>query len=105
LEFDSAAFEDLAWWVEQDRNKAARIIKLIIDIQRNPFQGIGKPEPLKRELTGCWSRRIDQEDRLVYQVTNRSHQKVCVNGTVDFDPGRQFEFISDVKWTDLNHCS
>jgi len=37
--------------------------------------------------------------------TIRSHQKVCVNGTVDFDPGRQFEFITDVKWTDLNHCS
>ena len=69
LEFDIAAFEDLAWWVEQDRNKALRIIKLIREVQRDPFQGTGKPEPLKHELKGSWSRRIDQEHRLVYQVT------------------------------------
>jgi toxin YoeB len=68
LEFDPLAFEDLAWWVEQDRKKALRIIKLIQDVQRDPFQGIGKPEPLKHELSGCWSRRIDGEHRLVYQV-------------------------------------
>jgi toxin YoeB len=55
LEFDAAAFEDLAWWVERDR-------------QREPFAGAGKPEPLKHELSGCWSRRIDQEHRLVYEV-------------------------------------
>lgn len=69
LEFDPAAFEDLAWWVEQDRNKALRIISLIKDVQRDPFRGIGKPEPLRHELTGCWSRRINREHRLVYQVT------------------------------------
>lgn len=69
LEFDSAAFEDLAWWVEQDRQKALRIINLIKDVQRDPFKGIGKPEPLRHELKGCWSRRIDQEHRLVYQIT------------------------------------
>jgi len=69
LEFDSAAFEDMAWWVEQDRKKALRIIKLIIEVQKDPVHGIGKPEPLKRELAGCWSRRIDAEHRLVYQVT------------------------------------
>jgi toxin YoeB len=69
LEFDQAAFEDLAWWIEQDRNKALRIIGLIKDVQRNPFKGIGKPEPLKHEFKGCWSRRIDQEHRLIYQVT------------------------------------
>ena len=69
LEFDPAAFEDLAWWIEQDRNKALRIINLIKDVQRDPFKGIGKPEPLKHELAGCWSRRINQEHRLVYQVT------------------------------------
>jgi toxin YoeB len=68
LEFDPAAFEDLAWWVGQDRQKALRIINLIKDVQRDPFKGIGKPEPLKHELKGCWSRRIDQEHRLVYQV-------------------------------------
>ena len=68
LEFDPLAFEDLAWWVEKDRKKALRIIKLIQEIQKEPFQGIGKPEPLKHELSGCWSRRIDGEHRLVYQV-------------------------------------
>jgi len=68
LEFDSAAFEDLAQWVEQDRAQALRVIRLIREIQRDPFAGIGKPEPLRHELSGCWSRRIDQEHRLVYQV-------------------------------------
>jgi len=70
LEFDTSAFEDLAWWIEQDRDKALKIIKLIKDVQRDPFRGIGKPEPLQHELTGCWSRRIDQEHRLIYQVTS-----------------------------------
>jgi toxin YoeB len=66
LEFDPNAFEDLAWWVAQDRNKALRLIKLIREVQRDPFTGTGKPEPLRHELAGCWSRRIDQEHRLVY---------------------------------------
>ena len=70
LEFDAAAFEDFAWWVETDRGQALRIIRLIREVQREPFQGAGKPEPLKHELSGCWSRRIDREHRLVYQVTD-----------------------------------
>ncbi len=69
LEFDVAAFEDLTWWVEKDRSIVMKILKLVIDIQRAPFEGIGKPEPLKYAYSGCWSRRIDQEHRLVYQVT------------------------------------
>ena len=69
LEFDSCGFEDLAWWVEKDRKKALKIIKLIKEIQKDPFRGIGKPEPLKHDLSGCWSRRIDGEHRLVYQVS------------------------------------
>jgi toxin YoeB len=68
LEFDPAAFEDLAWWVQHDRSQALRIIKLIREMQRDPLASAGKPEPLKRELSGCWSRRIDHEHRLVYQV-------------------------------------
>jgi toxin YoeB len=68
LEFDSAAFEDLSWWVEEDRAQALRVIRLIRETQREPFSGLGKPEPLKHELSGCWSRRINQEHRLVYQV-------------------------------------
>ena len=68
LEFDQAGFEDLAWWIEQDRKMAQRIVRLIQAVQRDPFAGIGKPEPLKHELAGCWSRRINEEHRLVYQV-------------------------------------
>lgn len=69
LEFDVSAVEDLKYWVQQDRKKALRILELIQETQRNPFEGRGKPEPLKHELSSCWSRRIDQEHRLVYQVT------------------------------------
>ena len=62
IEFDSSAFEDLALWAEQDRAQALRIVRLIRDVQREPFAGIGKPEPLKHELAGCWSRRILRAD-------------------------------------------
>ena len=68
LEFDAAALEDLAWWIQQDKKKALRILRLIQATQQDPFGGIGKPEPLKHELAGCWSKRIDDEHRLVYQV-------------------------------------
>jgi toxin YoeB len=68
LEFDVNAFEDLAWWVLTDRKKALKLIKLIKELQREPFQGTGKPELLKHEMSGCWSRRIDDEHRLVYEV-------------------------------------
>ena len=68
LEFDSSAFEDLAWWIKKDRKKALRIVKLIKEVQRDAFHGTGQPEMLKHELSGCWSRRIDEEHRLVYEV-------------------------------------
>ena len=68
LEFDPRAFEDLAWWIEQDRKTALRIMRLIENIQQAPFEGLGKPEPLKHNLKGLWSRRIDREHRLVYEV-------------------------------------
>lgn len=70
LEFDLAALEDLAWWVNQDRKKALRLLRLIEETVKEPFGGIGKPEPLKYELAGCWSKRIDEEHRLIYQVTD-----------------------------------
>ncbi len=70
LEFDGNALEDLAWWIKQNRRKALRIIELIKEIEREPFAGIGKPEPLKHELKGCWSRRIDEEHRLIYLVSD-----------------------------------
>ena len=68
LVFELAALEDLLWWVQHDRKKAVRVLELVQDVQRDPFSGKGKPEPLKHELAGCWSRRIDQEHRLVYEV-------------------------------------
>ena len=68
LEFDPAAIEDLAWWIKQDKKKALRILRLVQETQADPFSGVGKPEPLKHELAGCRSKRIDEEHRLVYQV-------------------------------------
>lgn len=68
LVFDPNALEDLRFWVETDRRKALKIIDLLEAVMKSPFEGIGKPEPLKFELSGCWSRRIDQEYRLVYRV-------------------------------------
>ena len=66
--FDAHAWEDFLFWLATDRKMARRITRLIAEIQRDPFAGIGKPEPLKGELSGYWSRRIDDEHRLVYRV-------------------------------------
>jgi len=63
--------QDLRHWVETDRKTALRILELVEAAPRDPFTGIGKPEPLKYVLTGCWSRRITQEHRLVYKVSER----------------------------------
>jgi toxin YoeB len=60
--------EDLAWWIETDRKTASRILDLIEAALADPFAGIGKPEPLRFDLAGCWSRRITSEHRLVYRV-------------------------------------
>ena len=60
--------EDLRWWVKNDRNTALRILTLIEAVLGDPSGGIGKPEPLKHVLAGCWSRRVTQEHRLVYRV-------------------------------------
>ena len=68
LEFEPEAFEDLAWWVQQDRQKTRRILNLLREIQRDPFRGTGKPEPLKGDLSRFWSRRIDRANRIVYRV-------------------------------------
>ena len=63
--------EDLRFWVKTDRRMALRILELVEAAIRDPFSGIGKPEPLKFVLAGCWSRRITQEHRLVYRVSER----------------------------------
>ncbi|NQU28832.1 MAG: Txe/YoeB family addiction module toxin [Candidatus Marinimicrobia bacterium] len=66
---DPNALDDLVWWVKTNKKIAQRIIKLIRVSAKDPFSGIGKPEPLKYELQGAWSRRINHEHRLVYEVT------------------------------------
>ena len=66
--FSTQAWEDYLYWIETDKKLFKKINALIKECQRTPFSGIGKPEPLKHELTGTWSRRIDREHRLVYRV-------------------------------------
>jgi len=61
--------EDLRFWVKTDRKTALRILELVEAVMREPFEGIGKPEPLRFVLAGCWSRRITEEHRLVYRVS------------------------------------
>ncbi len=70
IEFVPKAFKEYQDWIQTDRKTALRIGDLIKDILRNPFDGIGKPEPLKYQFKGSWSRRIDQEHRSVYLVND-----------------------------------
>jgi toxin YoeB len=68
ITFEPEVFEQLGQWATEDKKIFKKILKLIRDIQRDPFAGIGKPEPLKYELQGYWSRQITDEHRLVYKV-------------------------------------
>lgn len=68
LVFSVHAWEDYLYWQRTDRKVLKRINLLIQDVQRSPFEGIGKPEPLKHALSGYWSRRINDEHRMVYKV-------------------------------------
>lgn len=68
LAWTDAAWKDYLYWQTQDKKTLKRINKLITDCKRSPFDGIGKPEPLKENLSGFWSRRIDDANRLVYTV-------------------------------------
>ncbi len=68
LAWTQEAWTDYLYWQSQDKKTLKRINKLIKDAQRTPFYGIGKPEPLKENLSGFWSRRIDHSNRLVYAV-------------------------------------
>lgn len=70
LGFTPSAWEDYLWFQEHDRRLLKRINLLIRDVLRTPFQGVGKPEPLKANLAGYWSRRISDEHRLVYSATS-----------------------------------
>lgn len=68
IPFDPDGWSDFEYWLSTDRKTARRIVRLISEIQRDPFNGIGKPEPLQGNLSGYWSRRIDDEHRLIYRA-------------------------------------
>jgi toxin YoeB len=76
IEFSRTAWEQYLHWQLTDARKVKKINALIKDCQRSPFEGIGQPEPLKHDWAGWWSRRIDQEHRLVYRVTTRGDEQV-----------------------------
>jgi toxin YoeB len=67
--FDVEFRRDLEFWIKTDRKIALRVIELVEAVMSDPFQGMAKPEPLKHEFAGCWSRRITPEHRFVYRVT------------------------------------
>lgn len=68
ITFSTKAWEQYLYWQQNDKKVLKRINLLVKDIQRSPFEGVGKPEPLKHALSGYWSRRINEEHRLVYKV-------------------------------------
>ncbi|MCK4609145.1 MAG: Txe/YoeB family addiction module toxin [Gammaproteobacteria bacterium] len=74
LSWTPLAWEEYLYWQSTDKKVLKRINSLIKDIQRSPFEGIGKPEQLKFELTGKWSRRIDETHRLVYEVNGHGNE-------------------------------
>lgn len=79
IAFTETGWEDYEYWRDNDLNTVERIHALLRDARRTPFKGIGKPEPLRRSLTGWWSRRITGEHRMVYQVTGtRPNQRLTV---------------------------
>lgn len=77
------AWEDYIYWQTQDKKTLKRINKLLRDVSRNGYAGIGKPEPLKGELSGFWSREIDEVNRLVYRIQNRSIEILSCKGHYD----------------------
>ena len=85
-ELAAQAWEDLFYWAEHDPKLLARILRLIAAIEKSPFTGVGKPEPLKHSRDGAWSRRIDREHRLIYRVTAKGGTSFCkllsVEGTM-----------------------
>jgi len=70
--FQPEFLQDLRFWVKSERGVAVRVLDLVDAVMRDPFQGPGKPEPLKYAFAGCWSRRVTQEHRLVYRVTDEA---------------------------------
>ena len=72
VQFSKEAWEDFSYWLAEDRKTIKRIMKLIKDIKRNGYSGIGKPEPLSDNLSGFWSRRIDDKNRIVYKIDSNN---------------------------------
>lgn len=70
--FSSRSWEEFVWWHGRNPKLFGRLVALIEDVRRSPFRGIGKPEPLREDWTGWWSRRLDEEHRLVYRVAGKS---------------------------------
>lgn len=83
ISFTNRAWEEYCYWQLQDKKTLKKINMLLIDIQRNSFEGIGKPEPLKGSLTGYWSRRIDYVNRLVYKITDEQIEVIQCKGHYD----------------------
>jgi toxin YoeB len=77
LVFSPQAWDDYQHWVQTDRKLVRRINELIKETARSPYEGIGKPEPLRHALAGFWSRRINEEHRMVYRVTSNNHLEIA----------------------------
>jgi len=80
ISFTKSAWTDYLYWAETNQKKVKKINLLIQEITRTPFKGSGQPEPLKHQLSGYWSRRIDNENRLVYCVENDSIEIISCKG-------------------------
>ena len=80
ISFTDKAWQDNCYWQSQDKKTLKRINLLLQDINRNNFTGIGKPEPLKKDLSGYWSRRIDDSNRIVYRINNEQIEIIQCKG-------------------------
>ena len=80
LTFSQNAWEEYLYWQTQDKKTLKKINQLLQDVQRDPFDGLGKPEPLKEDKVGIWSRRIDDANRLLYRVTDTTIEIVQCKG-------------------------
>lgn len=81
--FTEKAWEDYCYWQCQDKKTLKKINQLLSDIKRNNFTGLGKPEPLKNEFSGFWSRRIDEKHRIVYKINNDIIEIIQCKGHYD----------------------
>ena len=80
ISFSKIAWADYTYWVNSDQKKLKKINSLIEEITRTPFEGTGQPEPLKHQLSGFWSRRIDKENRLIYKVETDKIEIISCKG-------------------------